>query len=147
MAGVDYGNPAFERISECDSGPLAHRCFLERDASTDHIRAVKSVLRARRRRDRLFDGEVFADPAWDMLLELYALHLDNRRESISSLCIAAQVPATTALRWIVRLEQDGLAVRSDDPKDGRRSWIELTDKGVERMRGYFEMLAAGGLWI
>jgi DNA-binding MarR family transcriptional regulator len=103
-------------------------------------RLVRAVQAARRRREALFGPELFADPAWDMLLELYALHLEQRRVSVSSLCIAAYVPATTALRWITKLEEDGLAVRSDDPRDGRRTWIELSAEGVERMRGYFEML-------
>lgn len=102
-------------------------------------KVVRSVQRARRSRDYCFDPALFADPAWDMLLELYASHVEQRRISVSSLCVAAHVPATTALRWIAKLEQDGLAVRRDDPNDGRRSWIELTMDGVERMTRYFDL--------
>ncbi len=88
----------------------------------------------------MFAPELFADPAWDMLLELYALHLEQRRVSVSSLCIAAYVPPTTALRWVAKLEEEGLASRTEDATDGRRTWIELSEEGIERMQRYFETL-------
>jgi hypothetical protein len=104
---------------------------------------VRTVQRMRRRREAFFDSTLFADPAWDMLLELHATYLEQRRIAVSSLCVASHVPATTALRWIAKLEQDGLAVRKSDPGDGRRSWIELTCKGVDCMNRYFEARPAG----
>ena len=110
----------------------------DRDAS--HVRAIRAVQSARRRRDALFGTELFADPAWDMLLELYAVHIEQQRVSVSSLCIAAYVPATTALRWVAKLEQEGLAVRVDDPRDARRTWIELSEAGIARMQRYFDLL-------
>lgn len=103
-------------------------------------RLVRAVQAARRRRDALFPAELFADPAWDMLLELYALHLEQKRVSVSSLCIAAYVPPTTALRWVAKLEEERLATRTEDPTDGRRTWIQLSAVGIERMKRYFEML-------
>src|SRR5690606_396517 len=59
---------------------------------------VRGIIRARRLRDQFFRGELFADPAFDTLLDLYAARLEGRRVAVSSLCIAASVPATTALR-------------------------------------------------
>ncbi len=49
----------------------------------------------------------------------------GNRVAVSSLCIAAAVPATTALRWIKALTDRGLFVRAADPQDGRRVYIEL----------------------
>ena len=103
-------------------------------------RLVRAVQAARQRRVALFDAELFSDPAWDILLELYALHVEQRRASVSSLYVASCVPGSTALRWIARLEKDGLVARAGDPLDARRSWIELTTDGVERMRRFFEIL-------
>jgi DNA-binding MarR family transcriptional regulator len=103
------------------------------------------VQSSRRQRDALFNADTFADPAWDMLLELYALHLEQRRVSVMSLCEAACVPASTALRWIARLENDGLAIRREDPYDRRRCWLDLSAAGVERMGRVFEMLPFGFL--
>lgn len=110
-------------------------------------RLVRAIQAARRRRDALFAPELFADPAWDMLLELYALHLEQKRVSVSSLCIAAYVPPTTALRWVAKLEEERLATRIEDPTDGRRTWIELSAGGIERMERYFEMLPLASVSI
>jgi DNA-binding MarR family transcriptional regulator len=94
---------------------------------------VRAILRARRQRDQSFPDGFFADPAWDILLELYASELAGCRLSIGSLCIGAAVPTTTALRWIRSLEQRGLAVRSPDPLDARRVFIALSPRGSETM--------------
>ena len=99
--------------------------------------AVRTMLRLRRNRDRFFKSQLFADPAWDMLLELYACELGQQRISISSLCVGAAVPATTALRWISTLEQEGLVERRADPTDGRRFFIQLTRQGRDAMTAYF----------
>jgi DNA-binding MarR family transcriptional regulator len=45
--------------------------------------------------------------------------------SVSSLCIAAAVPTTTALRWIKQLADRGLLERRSDPADARRAFIAL----------------------
>ena len=103
-------------------------------------RLVRAVQAARRRRAALFEADLFSDPAWDILLELYALHLEQQRASVSSLYAASCVPATTALRWIAKLENDGLVVRTGDSVDARRSWIKLSAEGAERMGRFFEML-------
>jgi hypothetical protein len=55
-----------------------------------------------RLRSQHFVPALFADPAWDILLDLAAARIDGRMVAVSSLCIAAAVPATTALRWITR---------------------------------------------
>ena len=94
------------------------------------------VLRARRLRDRFLGKGLFEDPAWDMLLDLYASRLEGRRVSVSSLCIAAAVPPTTALRWIKMLTDAGLFVRRADPTDGRRVFVELGADAAAAMRGY-----------
>lgn len=110
-------------------------------------RVARAILAARRRRDALFPSDLFADAAWDMLLELYASHLEQQRISVTQLCSCSAVPLTTALRWVSRLEQEGLVAREHDPVDARRSWIELTPAGLTAMRRYFEMLPFGSLSI
>ena len=105
------------------------------------VRDVRLVIRQRRMRDELFDAELFADPAWDMLLDLYAARLERHRVSVSSLCIAAAVPATTALRWIKSLTDQGLFERQEDPHDGRRIFVALSDRATAAMQRYFNRLA------
>jgi hypothetical protein len=99
---------------------------------------VRSMIRARRLRDHFFRSEMFADPAWDMLLDLMAARVEGHKVAVSSLCIAAAVPPTTALRWIRTLCDQGLFVRVADPEDGRRVFIELSDETAARMEAYLK---------
>src|SRR3546814_18726533 len=76
-------------------------------------------------------------PAWDMLLDLYAACYERRQVSVSSLCIAAAVPATTALRWIKNMTDAGLLDRSCDPNDARRIFLGISEKArfaIDRTR-------------
>ena len=111
------------------------------DGPTVSSRDVRTVIRQRRLRDELFDAELFADPAWDMLLDLYAARLDRTRVSVSSLCIAAAVPATTALRWIKTLTETGLFERKADQHDARRIFVQLSDDATTGMHRYFARLS------
>lgn len=103
---------------------------------------VRRLLRQRRLREQFFAAELFADPAWDMLLDLYAARLEGHRVAVSSLCIAAAVPATTALRWIKTMTDAGLFERQADPRDGRRIFIALAAPAIDALDRYFAALAA-----
>ena len=107
--------------------------------------AVRTIIRARRLREQTFDADLFADPAWDMLLDLMLARLEGRPVAVSSLCIAATVPPTTALRWIKRLTEEGYFVRTADPRDGRRVFIDLGDAAVEAMLRYFRSIDRVGI--
>lgn len=98
---------------------------------------VRTVIRIRRLRDQFFADTLFADPAWDMLLDLMAARIDRQAVAVSSLCIAAAVPATTALRWIRMMTEHHMFVRRADPEDGRRIFIELSDTAAEGMTAFF----------
>jgi hypothetical protein len=98
---------------------------------------VRSVIRARRLRSRFFPEELFADPAWDMLLDLLQAEIAQLRVPVSSLCIAAAVPATTALRWLKTMTEEGLFLRRSDPHDGRRVFVELAPQASQALRRYF----------
>ncbi|MES2442740.1 MAG: winged helix DNA-binding protein [Pseudomonadota bacterium] len=108
---------------------------------------IRATIRSRRLRAQFFAGELFADPAWDMLLDLFAAELERRQVSVSSLCIAAAVPPTTALRWIGTLHDAGLFERHADPSDRRRAYIALSAKGLDGMRNYVAAAKRQGLSI
>ncbi|MGV1681825.1 MarR family transcriptional regulator [Sphingopyxis sp. NJF-3] len=118
------------------------RSFLPEERTIDRQRAkgVRRMLRQRRMREQYFPADLFADPAWDMLLDLYAARLERQPVSVSSLCIAAAVPATTALRWIKTMTDAGLFLREADPDDGRRIFIALAEGAFDAMARYFEAL-------
>ncbi len=112
----------------------------ERTAERQRAKMVRRLLRQRRVREQFFPADLFADPAWDMLLDLYAARLERRPVSVSSLCIASAVPATTALRWIKTMTDGGLFIREADPHDGRRIFIALAEATFEALERYFEAL-------
>ncbi len=94
---------------------------------------ARQLYAFRRRRGTRLPTEMFGEPAWDMLLELFVMRMQGSRVRIKNACIAASVPATTALRWIGLLEEHGLIIRSDDTVDHRVRWIELTDQAFQTM--------------
>jgi DNA-binding MarR family transcriptional regulator len=97
---------------------------------------VRAILRLRRLRGQHFEPALFADPAWDILLDLAAARIEGRMVAVSSLCIAAAVPATTALRWISQMTDQELLVRHPDAHDGRRVFIALADASATAMDAY-----------
>ena len=107
------------------------------DYSDEALASIATrVYRARRRRARHFDAAMFAEPAWDMLLDLFIAKVRGKQERTISLCIAGEVPATTALRWIGVLEEHGLVVRHLAADDRRLRLIALTGQGYRVMRQY-----------
>lgn len=110
-------------------------------AHTSRAPVVKAYMRARARRDRMFGADVFADPVWDILLDLYASTLENRRVSVSSACIASKVPPTTALRWLRKMEECGLIVRLQDGGDARRVFVELSTRSAGAMEQWVDGLS------
>jgi hypothetical protein len=103
---------------------------------------VRRLIKLRRDRERFFPADIFADPAWDMLLDLVAARLEGKRVPVSSLCIAAAVPTTTALRWIRSLTEAGIFVRHVDPADARRSHVEISATAAESMLAYLHAFSA-----
>lgn len=87
-------------------------------------------------RSEYFKASLFAEPAWDMLLDLFVAKANGHRISVSSACIASKVASTTALRWLAILEEQGLVDRTDDFQDRRRTWVELSDQGYKAMADY-----------
>jgi len=106
---------------------------------------IRKIIRGRRLRDQFFADGLFEDPAWDMLLDLYAAELEGAQVSVSSLCIAAAVAPTTALRWIGRMTDAGLFVRQPDPFDRRRAYLGLSEDARAKMERYLAALRQSGL--
>jgi hypothetical protein len=94
---------------------------------------IRSYLAGRRAREAMLGEQWFADPAWDMLLDLLACHLERRRVTVTSACIAAAVPPTTALRWLDRLVKEGAVLRAEDPEDRRKAYVKIGPEMAARM--------------
>lgn len=107
-------------------------------------RLVRRIIRNRQMRARFFDGDLFADPAWDILLDLAAARAEHTRVSVTSLCIASGVPPTTALRWITQMVEAGLLQRVEDEVDRRRAFVTLTDQAADAMARFFAEMGKTG---
>lgn len=101
---------------------------------------AKGIIRARTQRSKFLPPSLFAEPAWDILLELYSAELAQQRMTVTQVCAAAKVPATTALRWLATLESSNLVVRRPDPLDARRSFVALTEAGEQAMENFFQSI-------
>ena len=98
--------------------------------------AVAWIIKARAQRTRYLNTDLFSDPAWDILLDLLRAEINHERVSVSSLCIAAKAPTTTALRYIKSMADRGLITRRADPRDARRVFVELAPETSKALRNY-----------
>ena len=101
------------------------------------LETINVLIRARRNRARFLPNGIFAEPAWDMMLDLLKADIVGQRVSVSSLCMASGVPQTTALRWINELVGEGHFVRKKDPNDRRRVYVELAPELRRSLKRYF----------
>ena len=105
------------------------------------VEIAKSQYHSRRVRERFFEKKIFGEPAWDMLLELYASELNDEKISTSNLILSSSSPSSTALRWIKHLEDGGLVFKQSSHIDGRVQYQKITSNGFESMTKYFESIS------
>jgi CheY-like chemotaxis protein/DNA-binding MarR family transcriptional regulator len=125
----------------------AIRRAVEQDrSSTGSIRelsygdAAELLLKVRQKRDAIFGPDLFEDPAWNIMLDLYSSTLHGKAVTVSDLCIASGSPATTALRRLGVLVKLGLVERVPDTADRRRVLIAPTEPGRQAMDQFAEWL-------
>lgn len=103
---------------------------------------ARETYAIRRRRDRHLPGDLFGEPTWDILLDLYVATREGRPVPTTSACIGADVPPTTALRWLRILEARGLVEREEDGRDGRRTFVRLSAQGLAAMDDWLHVALA-----
>lgn len=102
---------------------------------------ARRVLEARRKLGALSPGDLLRDTAWDMMLELFIARQTGRRLCVKELTLLCGESPAGAVRRIDRLQAAGLACRSVDPRDHRRVFVELSDRGFEAMHAMLDDLA------
>jgi DNA-binding MarR family transcriptional regulator len=102
------------------------------------LELAQRIYKSRRERRHFFPQDLFADPAWDMLLALYTSELEGSAVSVSSLSIAADVPVTTGLRWLHALEKREFISRRAHPRDKRSFTIHLSAETRAALTAYLE---------
>ncbi|WP_349512143.1 MarR family winged helix-turn-helix transcriptional regulator [Erythrobacter sp. NFXS35] len=113
--------------------------------SRRYLALARMAYSLRRKRAAIFGNpELFGEPAWDILLDLFIAHGEDKPVSVSSACIGSAAPATTGLRWLGVLAEEGLIVRENDAQDNRRVLVRLTRAGVTAMERFFDASESGG---
>jgi len=96
----------------------------------DRRNALQKIINLRKLREKSFPSVYFGDPFWDIILNLSYDSKFPRTTSITSICIESGLPIATGLRYLNILVSRGIVCRSDDPNDGRRSLVSLTDESI-----------------
>ena len=107
--------------------------------AADYAAAARAMLASRRKMEQIFP-DLFADPARDMLLDLFVAAEEGRELSVTSCCIAAMVPPTTALRWLALLKQQGLVLEEPDLRDRRQKLLRLSPHAHGQMRHFIDVV-------
>lgn len=134
---AEKGAFSFRRADSSFATPSSEDYIENAKPPLPDARLVHLIIRKRQLRSHFFDSNLFADPAWDMLLDLCAASVEFKRVSVMSLCIASGVPSTTALRLIGQMVDAGVFKRVEDQIDRRRAFIELSDEAANSMARYF----------
>jgi DNA repair protein RadC len=128
-----------DSIAGRDARPSAFtlRSAPESDADTIVDNARATVRRRILRRQLIGSPDLFGEPAWDMLLDLFINECEGKPVAMSSLCIAADIPTSSAMKLVQKLCDAGLLERIPDHSDGRRSLMRICPEVAHRMRAYF----------
>lgn len=108
-----------------------------------HLALARKAYSLRRKRAAIFGNtDLFGEPAWDILLDLYIAQGEGKAVSVSSACIGSATPPTTGLRWLGVLADAGLIAREADAEDNRRVLVRLTAAGQTAMERFFDAVDA-----
>lgn len=107
-------------------------------ARSNTLRKLRAV---RRIRARVMSADLFADPCWDMMLDLYDAYRRDASLTTTVLAEEAHIPLTTAIRRLDTLAEHGLIARRQDGSDRRRTLVELSEVGIEALDKFFEQFS------
>lgn len=99
---------------------------------------IRLLLKYQHNKSKYFDPAVLAGPSWEILLDLAEASLRGEAVPASSASATTLVPLSTALRHVNNLVEAGLVRRWTDPKDRRRTLLELEPHANAAMHRYLE---------
>lgn len=114
---------------------------LVRDEQEKQIGAAEigAILRAGRAGiGKVFNPDLFADPAFDMLLFVFLEEEAGRSVETSACYRASGVPRTTAVRWINMLVSMGMFHSAPHPTDRRLALLSLSEETRASTRQWLE---------
>lgn len=99
--------------------------------------ARMAAIRRTERRELLGHSSLLANPAWDMLIDLFVHAHVSKPVFTSALCVGSGLPMSSALRIVRKLRDSNMVFREPDASDGRRYFIRLTPQTMEALNRYF----------
>jgi hypothetical protein len=106
------------------------------------IDEARREYRNRREREQVFGPGIAADPAWDILLDLFIARDESREVTVFSVCAATAVAEGPILRCIAHLVEAKLITRGPHSSDPRSIFLTLSDPAAAMMCDYFNRIAA-----
>ena len=128
--------------SASDDQPRPDAAIGPDEAQPRLIDQLSLSIQLRRMRKSHFGTAQMSGAVWDMMLDLMLANANGRTLSASDLATGAGVPLSSGLRMIAALESAGLARRTIDERDRRRTIVRLTEAGTEKMASYFDKMNA-----
>lgn len=135
---LDFGNMATEGAPKpggTQAGTKRRRgpCFPISLEDENGARFIRSIIEMRRRRADHAALAQSAEPAWDIMLDIYACAIERIDLSVTAVGIAAGIAPATAQRWIKKLAALGVIERLADPRDRRRKLVRLSPAALAAM--------------
>lgn len=113
----------------------AERSGQSGEINDPHVLCERVFMR-RQTRAMLFGADLFSDPAWDILLLLFAQSANRTYLPTGEISLAG-LPQTTALRWLEALERRGLVWRGNHPADELLRPVGLSQHARDLLTAYF----------
>ena len=109
---------------------------LSGESGRRHRAAVHAAILTRRCRSTSMPAEWFSDPAWDLMIDLYATHMALPVDPLHAVLPPGPLPARWD-RWAAIVVQAGFATSRGG------NGLRLAARGVEAMHGCMEEVARG----
>lgn len=90
---------------------------------------------------RFFSDAISGGHSWDVLLQLLTATSDKHESSVTAMATLGGMQATTGLRWIDVLRNEGLVIVANDVHGSRKKFVFLTDRGRSGMESYLGAVA------
>ncbi|QIK78853.1 helix-turn-helix domain-containing protein [Sphingomonas piscis] len=107
--------------------------------SIGKYRLVCQAYEARRARPLFFASNLFAEPAWDILLAMFREYLAARPTTVADVVRSSDVQESSARRWLSALIDAGLVEQSEG------DLVALTSNGVAQLDAYIQHLHSNAL--
>jgi DNA-binding MarR family transcriptional regulator len=100
------------------------------------VAEARAMLIRRKKRELFFNTAFLGEPAWEVLLMLYAVGGSDCGYAVDDIVESINAPKSVTGRWLSFLERDGL-IEFQAGKDQGAALIRLTHIGQTKLDTYF----------